>query len=384
MIFSTREKGVSSMQDLFHNVFKDKTVLITGHTGFKGSWLAIWLRELGASVVGYALDPDSSEGNFNICHLDEKLIDIRGDIRDYEHLQEVFNTYKPSFVFHLAAQPIVSTSYEKPYETYEINVMGTLNILRCIKNMNYKVAAVMITTDKCYENNEQIWGYRETDKLGGYDPYSSSKACAEILISSFRNSYFNINNYNIHKKAVASARAGNVIGGGDWAENRIVPDCIRSLQKGKAIEVRNPVSVRPWQHVLEPLYGYLLLAEKLYSYGPEFSSAWNFGPDRCSCIKVFEIVECVIKCWGYGKWIDISGKQAAHEANLLYLDCAKSRSYLGWKSSLDIKQAIELTVEWYKNYNSCSCYELCVDQIYQYTKSLLNISLDNYVASSIV
>lgn len=365
------------MQEMFHNIFENKTVLVTGHTGFKGSWLSIWLTELGARVVGYALDPYTSKDNFQVCNLTRKVIDIRGDIRDYEHLQRIFNIYKPSFVFHLAAQPIVSVSYEKPYDTYEINVMGTLNVLRCIRNMNYKMAAVMITTDKCYENNEQIWGYRETDKLGGYDPYSSSKACADILISSFRDSYFNIKNYDIHKKAVATARAGNVIGGGDWSKDRIIPDCIRCLQKKKVIQVRNPNSNRPWQHVLEPLYGYILLAEKLYTQGPKFSSAWNFGPERSSCIKVSEIVQHIIKYWGEGEWKDISCKDAIHETNLLYLDCTKSQSYLGWRPTLDIKDALELTVAWYKNCDSTDYYKLCVKQINKYVE-LVNI--DNVVS----
>lgn len=359
------------MQEMFRNVFKNKTVLITGHTGFKGSWLSIWLKELGARVVGYALNPYTTQDNFELCHLDKKLIDIRGDIRDYKHLQQVFNTYRPSFVFHLAAQPIVSIAYENPYETYEINVMGTLNVLQCIRDMNYKIAAVMVTTDKCYENNEQLWGYRESDKLGGYDPYSSSKACAEILISSFRNSFFNSKNYDVHKKAVASVRAGNVIGGGDWAKDRIIPDCIRSLQKKEVIQVRNPYSNRPWQYVLEPLYGYMLLAEKLYSQGTKFSSAWNFGPERSSCIRVSEIVQQIIKFWGTGEWMDVSRKDSMHEANLLYLDCTKSQSILGWRPTLDIKDALGLTVEWYKNYTSSDCYELCVRQINKFIESII-------------
>jgi CDP-glucose 4,6-dehydratase len=245
--------------DGFNNIYKGKTVLVTGHTGFKGSWLSIWLIELGAKVVGYSLEPSGSKDNFLLAQLKDKLIDLRGDIRDYKKLNDVFNEYKPDYVFHLAAQPIVLESYEKPVYTYEVNVMGTINVLECMRNIDKKMIGIFVTTDKCYENKEQVWGYKETDSLGGYDPYSSSKAACEIAINSWRQSFLNPNEYSAHGKAIASARAGNVIGGGDWAANRLMPDCIRALENKQPIEIRSPYSLRPWQHVLEPLNGYLIL-----------------------------------------------------------------------------------------------------------------------------
>lgn len=352
----------------FNNIYEGKNVLVTGHTGFKGSWLSIWLRELGANVIGYGLDPYSQQDNYVVTNLKDKIIDIRGDIRDDEKLQQVFDTYKPEIVFHLAAQPLVRLSYEIPKETYEVNVMGTLNVLECIRKSDYVKAGIMITTDKCYENKEQIWAYREIDPMGGYDPYSSSKGCAELLISSYRNSYMNPKEYKIHKKAIASVRAGNVIGGGDWSRDRIVPDCIRALMNNEPIKIRNPHAIRPWQHVLEPLGGYLLLGSKLYTDGEKYSSGWNFGPDNDSIIPVGEIADIIVKLWGTGKWIDLSENNLTqvHEANLLSLDCTKSKSYLQWKPLFNINSAIEFTVEWYKQYDKEDVYELCRKQIQKY------------------
>lgn len=340
--------------------------MITGHTGFKGSWLSIWLTMLGANVTGYSLEPCNKYDNFNMCELKDKVIDIRGDIRNLEELNCAFEKYKPEFVFHLAAQPLVRMSYEYPKETYDINVMGTLNVLECIKSSNSVKVGIMVTTDKCYENREQIWGYRETDPLGGYDPYSSSKACAEILIASYRNSYMNSNSYENHGKAIASVRAGNVIGGGDWSLSRIVPDCIKAIKKNDEIVVRNPTAIRPWQFVLEPLCGYLLLAAKLYSEGSKYASAWNFGPNEDMNIQVKDIVEKIIKIYGRGNWIDASDSNNLHEANLLSLDCAKSRKYLGWGPILNLDDTLEMTVEWYKNFQNENMYDFCSGQINTY------------------
>jgi CDP-glucose 4,6-dehydratase len=357
--------GIESSKNLLA-LYKDKTVLVTGHTGFKGSWLAIWLNELGAKVIGYGLAPITTEDNFVVSHLSEKITDIRGDIRDPQKLQFVFDTYKPEIVFHLAAQPIVRLSYENPKETYETNVMGTLNVLECIKNSPSVKVGVMITTDKCYENHEQIWGYRETDALGGYDPYSSSKACAELLIASYRNSYMNPKDYMRHGKVIASVRAGNVIGGGDWQKDRIIPDCIRALANNLPIEIRSPLAIRPWQHVLEPLYGYMLLAANMYKHGIEYSGSWNFGPDFHSIVTVQTVVNKLVSNWGSGVWKDVSNKQKPHEANILRLDCTKAKVYLKWLPKLTIDEALAYTADWYKNYKIQNPYDLCVEQIKLY------------------
>ena len=358
--------------EYFNNVYKDKTVLITGHTGFKGSWLSIWLRELGANVIGYALDPYTEKDNFVLAKLEDKITDIRGDIRDKKNLKEVFDKYKPEFVFHLAAQPLVRLSYENPIETYEINVMGTINVLECIRETPETKIGIMITTDKCYENKEQIWGYRETDPLGGYDPYSSSKGAAEIAISSWRNSFFNPKDYEKHKKSIASVRAGNVIGGGDWSLDRIIPDCIRALEKDEAISIRNPKAIRPWEHVLEPLNGYLLLGQKMYEEENKYSEAWNFGPDMESIITVWEISEKLIKYYGKGTLKDISNLNEVHEAQLLALDTTKSKLKLNWKPTWNIDETIKKIVDWYLNYEKEDVYNLCTNQIKDFLNKKLN------------
>lgn len=349
------------------SVYKGKTVLITGHTGFKGSWLSIWLNSIGAKVIGYSLDPYTENDNFVVTGLKDRIVDIRADLRDSEKLQKVFDKYNPEFVFHLAAQPLVRLSYEIPKETYEINVMGTLNVLECIRNTPSVKVGIMITTDKCYENKEQIWPYRECDPMGGYDPYSSSKGCAELLIASYRNSFFSISDYQKHGKSIASVRAGNVIGGGDWSKDRIVPDCIRALLSGKNIEIRNPNATRPWQHVLEPLNGYLLLGAKMFNNPTEYASGWNFGPNSESIVPVKDIADIIVKKWGEGNWINTSSDDEYHEANLLSLDCTKAKIYLNWAPKLNIEKAIEYTVDWYKNYNSKSIYDLCIKQIVEYS-----------------
>jgi CDP-glucose 4,6-dehydratase len=349
--------------EIFQNIYKGKTVLVTGHTGFKGSWLSIWLNELGAKVVGYALDPYSDKDNFVLSGLSSKIVDIRGDIRDKDKLRSVFNEYKPELVFHLAAQPLVRLSYDIPVETYEVNVMGTINVLECIRSTSKTKVGIMITTDKCYENKEQVWGYRENEPMGGYDPYSSSKGAAEIAINSWRNSFFNQKDYNKHGKSIASVRAGNVIGGGDWAKDRIIPDCIRALESNKAIEIRSPQSLRPWEHVLDPLSGYLLLGQKMYNEPSKYCEAWNFGPHLDSVITVWEVATKSIQYYGKGELIDVSRQNDLHEAKLLALDITKARFCLGWKPTLSIDNAIRITIEWYKKYGKENVYEICKSQI---------------------
>lgn len=352
----------------FNNVYKGKKVLVTGHTGFKGSWLSIWLRELGAEVIGYSLEPYTEKDNFVLSHLSEKIVDIRGDIRDRKHLRKVFDKYQPEIVFHLAAQPLVRISYDIPVETYETNLMGTINILEEIRNCENTKIGIMITTDKCYENKEQIWGYRENEAFGGYDPYSSSKGVCEIAIQSWRNSFFNPKDYEKHGKSIASVRAGNVIGGGDWAKDRIVPDCIRALEEGKDIEIRSPRSIRPWEHVLEPLSGYLLLGQKMMENPINYCEGWNFGPNLDAIVNVWEVAEKIVKNYGKGNLKDISDPNALHEAKLLLLDITKSRFELGWKPTLTIDESIELTVEWYKRYINEDVYKLCIEQINKFSE----------------
>jgi CDP-glucose 4,6-dehydratase len=352
----------------FNNIYKDKNVLVTGHTGFKGSWLAIWLRELGAKVIGYALDPYTEKDNFVLSGLADKIIDIRGDIRDIQKLQWVFDTYKPEYVFHLAAQPIVRISYSIPMETYEVNVMGTINVLECIRKCEETKVGIFITTDKCYDNKEQWWGYREGDSLGGFDPYSSSKACAEIVVASWRQSYMNPRNYHKHGKAISTVRAGNVIGGGDWAKDRIIPDCIRALESNQPISIRNPKAIRPWQHVLDPLNGYLLLGEKMTKEPARYSAAWNFGPHLESVVPVWEVASKLTHFYGGGELLDTSKDSDLHEAKLLNLDISKSFFELNWKPKWPIDRAIYYTVDWYKKYRTQDVYDLCAEQINSFKK----------------
>lgn len=351
----------------FGNIYKGKTVLLTGHTGFKGSWMAIWLNYLGANVVGYALEPHTINDNFVLSKIGDKIIDIRGDIRDTDKLNKVFEEYKPEFVFHMAAQPIVSVSYENPVYTYETNVMGTINVLEAIRKTQETKVGIMITTDKCYQNLEQVWGYRENDALGGYDPYSSSKAATEIAINSWRNSFMNPNNYEVHGKSIASVRAGNVIGGGDWSENRLIPDCIRSLESTNIIEIRNPHSIRPWEHVLEAIGGYLFLGSKMYMEPKKYCEAWNFGPNTNSVKSVLDICNKIVEEYGRGSIRHVDN--SFYESNLLTLDISKVYFKLGWSPSLNLDQTIALTVEWYKRYKVEDVYEICLDQIkYFYNK----------------
>ena len=336
------------MDKLFDGIYKDKTVLVTGHTGFKGSWLVYWLSKMGAKVVGYSLSVPTNPSHIELLDID--IVSIFGDIRDLVHLNQVFNKYKPDIVFHLAAQPLVRLSYENPIETYETNVLGTLNVLEACRKNNVK-AIVNITSDKCYENKEWVWGYRESDPMGGYDPYSSSKGCAELLTNAYRNSYFNPKHYGKnHNTLIASCRAGNVIGGGDWAKDRLIPDIMISVSKGEKVKIRNPYATRPWQHVLEPLSGYLLLGQKLLEEKIDFGCAWNFGPAEEGDITVEEVVKNLKRHWDKIEYeINIDPNQP-HEANLLKLDCSKAHIILKWKDVWDSQTTFEKTVKWYKSY----------------------------------
>ena len=353
------------MRKLFNNVFEGKTVLITGHTGFKGSWLSIWLTELGANVIGYALEPYTANDIFVVAGVDRKIKSNIGDIRDYDKLKGVFNKYRPEIVFHLAAQPLVRLSYAQPRLTYDTNVGGTVNLLECCRAGDSVKVIINVTSDKCYDNKEWMWGYRENDPVGGHDPYSSSKACSEIITAAYRSSFFNVN-----KKSLSSVRAGNVIGGGDWREDRLVPDCIRALKKGEPVGIRSPRSVRPWQHVLEPLSGYLLLASRMCESGEKYSGAWNFGPYYGSVITVEELTKKLIGYWGSGQYKDLSGQlsQEPHEAGLLTLDISKAIHQLNWAPMLNVSEAVEYTVNWYKA--SHVDYDFCAGQINDYVALL--------------
>ncbi len=329
--------------------WRGKRVLITGHTGFKGSWLSLWLQSLGADVVAYAQTPPTDPNMFTLASVADGIASIVGDVRDAEHLRTSRRkSSRPEIVFHLAAQPLVRESYKDPVTTYATNVMGTVHLLESVRQAGSARAVVCITSDKCYENREWIWGYRENEAMGGYDPYSSSKGCAEIVAAAYRNSFFNPNRFPEHGTAIATVRAGNVIGGGDWAKDRLVPDILQSLVNGETVILRNPQAIRPWQHVLEPLSGYLTLAERLYEDGPSYGEGWNFGPFDSGIKPVSWVVNQLVSLWGS----DISWKQdeayQPHEDRYLMLDCAKARHRLRWEPVLDIKTALRWTVEWMK------------------------------------
>lgn len=344
------------------NCYKNLKILVTGHTGFKGSWLTLWLNKLGAQVIGYSLEPNTKPSMFNKLKMQGICTNVFADIRDSKKLNEVFQKYKPDMVFHLAAQPLVRLSYFEPVQTYETNIIGTLNVLEEAKNCPSVRAFVNVTTDKCYENKEVNYAYKEDDKLGGYDMYSSSKACSEILTSSYRNSFLKDRKHFL----LASARAGNVIGGGDWALDRLLPDCIRFITENKLIEIRNPHAVRPWQHVLEPLCGYLTLGEKLLIGGENFAQGFNFGPNPDSVLTVEDVVKKVIKYYQKGEVI-INKTDNLHEANLLMLDIEKAKRILGWQPVYNAQKAIEETVKWYKKfYNGEKMFDFTLQQIEEF------------------
>lgn len=347
--------------------YQGKRVLVTGHTGFKGSWLCLWLCRMGAKVIGVALDPQTRRDNYVLSGVGKRMeADLRVDIRDGEHLTRIFKQYQPDIVFHLAAQPLVRLSYEQPVATYETNVMGTIHVMEAMRQTPSVRVGVMITTDKCYENKEQLQGYREDDPLGGYDPYSSSKGAAEIAISSWRRSFMHPDEYRHHGKSLASVRAGNVVGGGDWAKDRIVPDCIRAMEAGRPIDIRSPRAVRPWQHVLEPLGGYLLLAQKMWEEPTTYCEAWNFGPLQESVADVWTVASKLAEYYGGGTLHDASEPNAVHEAKLLTLDITKAQQRLGWTPRLSLDATLQLTADWYRRYRTEDAGRLCEEQIDRY------------------
>lgn len=332
------------------NIYKGKKVFLTGHTGFKGAWLLQILHILGAEVKGYALKPENDNDLYNLLEGNILCDSIIGDLRDRSTLIQEVVSFQPDFVFHLAAQPLVRLSYDIPVQTFEVNAIGTANLLDAVRMLPNPCSVILITTDKVYHNNEWLYPYRESDRLGGYDPYSASKACAELVIDSYRNSFFNPNNYVEHRKALAVARAGNVIGGGDWAKDRLIPDIAKAFAAGKAVTIRNPKSVRPWQHVLEPVMGYLLLGKKLSIDPLKFNQAYNFGPRLSDALPVEDMLKLAIQSWGRGEYIvEIDGSQP-HEASLLKLDTSKVLSELDWSPKLNAEEAVMMTMEWYKTF----------------------------------
>lgn len=348
--------------------WRGKRVFVTGHTGFKGSWISLWLQRLGAELTGYALHPPTQPSLFNAADVGRDMRSIIGDVRDLDSLKRAMSEAKPEIVLHLAAQSLVRRSYDDPVETYSTNVMGLVNLLEAVRATSSVRSVVNVTSDKCYENKEWPWGYRENEPMGGYDPYSNSKGCAELVTAAYRSSYFNTDNYGAHGVAIASARAGNVIGGGDWAHDRLIPDMLRAIGQGKAVMVRNPHAIRPWQHVLEPLNGYLTLAEKLFQHGPIYSEGWNFGPDETDVKSVEWIVERMTQVWGEGAAWKSDGAPQPHEATYLKLDCSKARARLDWHPRWSIALAVEKIVEWHKACEQrADMRQMTFDQINDYS-----------------
>ena len=348
-----------------------KRVLITGHTGFKGGWLSLWLQSMGAEVIGYSLPPPTTPSLFSQAAVQRDMRSILGDVCDLQHLRKVVEESQPEIIFHLAAQSLVRRSYVDPVGTYATNVLGTANVLETVRENAVVRSVVIVTTDKCYENSEDGRAYCETDRLGGFDPYSSSKAAAELVTAAFRNSFFSPAS-GVVQQGIASARAGNVIGGGDWAVDRLIPDVIRAVCDGQEVLIRNPRAIRPWQHVLEPLCGYLILAEKLYSQPGRYAEAWNFGPDDSDGLPVSAVLQLLSRSWGPGiSWRIDEGPQV-HEAGRLRLDSSKSRQMLGWQPQWKLDQALEATAQWYKAYqNQQDLRALTLQQIESYQSTLM-------------
>jgi CDP-glucose 4,6-dehydratase len=351
--------------------WKHKRVLLTGHTGFKGSWLSLWLQKKGACLIGYALQPPTEPSLFESAKVSEGMTSITGDVRDLQSLRQCMIEHKPEIVVHMAAQALVRASYDDPIETFSTNVMGTANVLESIRKSDTVKSTVIITSDKCYENNEWIWGYRENDPMGGHDPYSSSKGCAELVSSAYIRSFFSSNNAQQPTASVATARAGNVIGGGDWSKDRLVTDIMAAIFNGQPVVIRSPHAIRPWQHVLEPLRGYLMLAEKLYLHGTEYTGPWNFGPEDQDAKPVSWIVDALTQNWGKGaNWVVDSNEQP-HEASYLKLDCTKAKQILGWRPVVNLPTALNWIVEWYRCLkNGADMRQQTLDQIGRYEQRI--------------
>jgi CDP-glucose 4,6-dehydratase len=344
----------------------NKRVFLTGNTGFKGSWLSIWLQSMGAIVKGYSLSAPTNPSLFEVAKISKHIETDFGDIRDLKELKKSMQSFSPDILIHMAAQPLVKFSYENPIDTYSTNVMGTANVLEAARYCSNLKSIVSVTTDKCYENKEWIWGYREDEPMGGYDPYSSSKGCAELVTSAYRRSFFNSSD----SASIASARAGNVIGGGDWASNRLIPDILRSFEKSEPVIIRNPLSTRPWQHVLEPLSGYLVLAQNLYEFGADYAEPFNFGPKDEDCCTVKYILEQMTTLWGPGASWKLDSNQNPHEAQFLKLDCSKANFKLNWYPRWNVSIALKQIVDWHLNWKSgYDMYEKCLNEISNYQNS---------------
>ena len=345
--------------------WKNKRVFLTGHTGFKGSWLSLWLQSMGSNVKGYALNPPTTPSLFEEAKVADQMESVIGDIRDLEVLKDSMVSFNPDILIHMAAQPLVRLSYIEPVDTYTTNVIGTVNVLEAARKCLNLKAIVSVTTDKCYENKEWVWGYRENEAMGGHDPYSSSKGCAELVTAAYRNSFF----YSETTAFVASARAGNVIGGGDWAEDRLIPDILRAFENSKPVVVRNPLSTRPWQHVLEPLSGYLVLAQNLFEKGDEYAEAWNFGPKEDDCKPVYWILDKMVEYWGKdAKW-ELDKNNNPHEAGFLKLDCSKAAQELQWKPKWSLEHSLKLIVNWHQDWNAGkNMKNTCLKEIESYSK----------------
>ena len=371
-------EGMEMTLEALQAAYAGRTALVTGHTGFKGAWLCVWLRALGARVVGYSLPPPTEPSLFALARVGEDVEHHLGDVRDLAALRGLLKRVRPNYVFHLAAQPLVRASYVEPLDTLHTNVVGTANLLEALREVPGPCAVVVVTSDKCYENREWYHGYREADRLGGHDPYSMTKACAELVVAAWRRSFFEEGGV----VRIASARAGNVIGGGDWREDRIIPDCVRALSQGQPVPVRNPNAVRPWQHVIEPLGGYLRLAARLsQSDGAAFCEAWNFGPPSHSFQTVRELVEEFLRCWGGGRWVEVRQADAPHEAGLLVLSIEKAAARLGWRPVWSFATAVAETAAWYRDWHTrrrADLRALCLEQIERYGAAAAAARHDNH------